>query len=313
MKARHSPAQARDDRDRLGRLPSFLIIGFPKAGTTSLAAYLAEHPHIFMSREKELHFFDTVGRNEAWYLDQFAEAGDASAIGEATPTYIFIRKALVRMAALVPNAKIIVLMRNPIDRAYSHYWWNRALFEQRDFGEAVREEMAQSRSIAPLAEDEEKGYRSYIGGGRYFEMIQRVGTFFPHESILPLILEDIEADPGAVYAAVCRFLGVEEREPVPSVGRVHNPAYRLRSRKLRMMMYRFHAWKRLPGSLAERIDRLNRVPFSYPPMQDDVRRELADWFRPANTELATFLNRSLDPEGWIQPRAPDADDSVHHV
>jgi sulfotransferase family protein len=274
-----------------GRLPNFLIIGLPKAGTTSLASYLSVHPEAFMSEEKELHFFDGKKRDEGWYRAQFARAGDAKAVGEATPTYILNRRAMERMAAMLPDAKLIVMLRNPVDRAYSHYWWNRAIDERRDFAAAVREEIRGARSDRPATDP--IMYRSYTGGGRYLELLTRVCELYPRERLLPVVLEDMSRDPRSAHAAVCGFLSIDPVIAPPHLGEVMNPAYRVRSERLRKMMLAARAWKRLPFGLADRIDRLNRAPLAYAPMDPALRDELVAWFAPANRALAEWLGRDL--------------------
>src|SRR4051812_42429120 len=107
------------------RAPDFLIVGAAKAGTTSLAAYLAEHPDVFMARRKELHFFGRekeYRRGWEWYCSHFEGAGDARAVGEATPDYMWRERAVERIAQDLPKARIIATLRHPVDRAYSHYW-----------------------------------------------------------------------------------------------------------------------------------------------------------------------------------------------
>jgi len=274
-------------------LPTFLIAGVPKAGTSALAAYLSAHPDVFMSAEKELHFFDRPPRGERWYRSNFDRAGDAKAIGEATPTYVLTRVALERMHAMLPEVRLIVLMRNPVDRAYSHYWWNRALNERRDFATAVRAEMSGGPSDRPLPPDARPGYWSYTGGGRYAELLRRVCEHYPRERVLAVVSEELRSSPDGVYREVCRFLGVSDAYAPPNLGEVVNPAYRLRSPKLREMMLRYRAWKRLPRGLANAIDRVNRAPLRYPPMDPALRAELVEWFTPANDALASWLSRDF--------------------
>src|ERR1051326_983405 len=109
------------------RLPTFLIIGAGRSGTTSLARYLGSHPHVFMARAKEMHFFDSDSKTREWYRPRFAEARRQTAVGEATPNYLYEPAAIKRMAAIVPEARLIAILRDPVDRAYSHYWQNRSL------------------------------------------------------------------------------------------------------------------------------------------------------------------------------------------
>src|SRR5882724_1563681 len=97
------------------REPTFLIVGAAKAGTTSLAAYLSGHPDVFMAKEKELHFFDRdrrYNRGWQWYCDRFSTSGSAIAVGEATPTYMWLPKAVERMVEHLPRAQLIAILRH---------------------------------------------------------------------------------------------------------------------------------------------------------------------------------------------------------
>ena len=277
------------------RLPDFLVVGVPKAGTTSLAAYLSAHPQVFMPAEKELHFFDTDAHDLAWYAQQFAPASDALAAGEATPTYLFRERALKRMVDVVPDARLMVIMRNPVDRAYSHYWWSRAIDETRDFATAVRAEMAEGPSDVPLNWDGEgRDGTTYTIGGRYLEVLERLCRYYPRDAVLPVVFEELRDDTARVYAEVCRFIGVDDTVRPERLGSVLNPAYRVRWPGLRRAMFRYRAWKRLPFGLAERIDRMNQTGLAYPKMDPAIRRELLDWFAPANDALAAWWGRDLD-------------------
>ena len=194
-----------------GRLPSFLIIGVPKAGTTSLASYVGAHPQVFMSAEKELNYFNRKKKRQEWYRAQFAGAGGAKAVGEATPTYILNERALIRMANEIPGAKLIVIMRNPVDRAYSQYWWNRAVHEPRTFADAVRAEMSAGPSDRPLPEtDGHVRYHTYTGGGRYLELLERVEKHYPRDAVHTVVMEDLLEDAAGTYKEVCRFLGIDD-------------------------------------------------------------------------------------------------------
>jgi hypothetical protein len=264
-------------------LPNFLVIGAPKAGTTALAAYLAAHPQVFVAPEKEVHFFDTrFDRGLDWYRGRFADARGEIAVGEASPTYMYHDAALERIASVLPAVKLIAVLRNPVDRAYSHYWWMHALFESRSFEDVARQDMAN-----------ETGIRPYVRGGRYLERLQMVRRICPDSPVHVTILEELRSSPAATYAEVCRFLGVEDSTVPQDVGDIHNPAYRLRFPWLRKLMFRFRARKRLPASLVDRIDMWNRMPFTYPPMDQGLREELEQYYAGPNAELAAWLGRDL--------------------
>src|SRR4051794_39226328 len=113
-----------------GRLPTFYIVGAMKSGTSALHQAVAAHPAVFMSTPKELHFFvedRNWSRGVEWYADQFAAANGASAVGEASVTYTqmpFRAGVAERIAQLTPNARIIYLVRHPVERMLSHYRFN---------------------------------------------------------------------------------------------------------------------------------------------------------------------------------------------
>lgn len=266
-------------------LPNFLIIGAAKAGSTALAAYLGSHPDVFVASEKEVHFFDDhFDRGVDWYASRFGAVREERAVGDATPTYMYTDEALGRMADLLPDAKLIAILRNPVDRAYSHYWWMRALDERRPFDDAVHDEI-----LGREQPDPEK----YVAAGRYVERLERVCRYYPRSSLHVVILEELRESPHARFAEVCRFLGVDDQVVPADLGAVHNPAYRLRSPALRTWMLRLHAWRRLPFDIASRIDKMNRVAFRPPPMDPQIRGELEGYYEKHNAALAAWLERDL--------------------
>jgi hypothetical protein len=273
-----------------GRLPTFLIVGAPKSGTTALAAYLAEHPEVFMSADKELHFFDDhYERGLDWYRSNFAGAGDARAVGEATPTYYMDARTLERMAEVVPEARLVALVRNPIDAGWSNYWMQRSLgFERRSFEDALRDEREGRRYDHRAVH--------YVAAGRYAELMRRMSEQYPRGALLVKLFEDLRDAPDATFAEVCRHIGVDDSFSAPNLGAVVNPSTRLRSERLRHLMLKYRAWKRLPFGLATAIDRLNRREAKYPAMDAGTRAMLADLYREPNEELGRWLGRDLS--GW---------------
>ncbi|MFY9588073.1 MAG: sulfotransferase [Actinomycetota bacterium] len=277
-------------------LPNFLIIGAPKAGTTALAASLAAHPQVYVAPEKEVHFFDDQwARGLDWYAERFAGAREERALGEASPTYMYVDPALERIAETVPAAKLIVCLRNPIDRAYSHYWWMRALFEEHTFEDTVRRELA--------GETREMGVRPYVRSGEYLTRLKRIREILPASPLHVMILEDLRTDPEPTYAAVCRFLEVDDTEAPGDLSEIRNPAYRLRFPWLRKAMFRFHARRRLGATLVDRIDLWNRVPFRYPSMDPATRATLERHYARPNADLAAWLGRDLS--AWQPATSPE--------
>lgn len=203
-------------------LPAFLIVGAQKAGTTSLHAYLCEHPRVVPPVTKEVHFFDhEFHRGLGWYRAHFKRASEPGLLGgEATPYYLFHPLVPVRTATALPDCKLIVVLRNPIDRAFSHHNHERALgFEQLDFEAAIAAEQGR------LAGEEERiltdaDYRSfahqhfsYLSRGRYADQLERWFECFDRDQILVLCAEELFAEPGGAVRDAQEFLGLEPEMP----------------------------------------------------------------------------------------------------
>jgi hypothetical protein len=202
-------------------LPSALIIGAQKAGTTSLFNYLVQHPAVLSPFGKEIHYFDLhYARGVRWYRGRFPygyRLGPDALTLDASPYYLFHPLAPERAAALLPQVKLIALLRNPIDRALSHYQ-----HEVRGGRESLSFEEAIDREAERLAGEEERlradpGYYSYnhhrysyVRRGLYLEQLLRWLQHFPRSQLLVLPSEWLFRDPPAASAAVYRFLGLSE-------------------------------------------------------------------------------------------------------
>ena len=194
-------------------LPNFLIIGAAKAGTTTLHAYLRPHPEIFMPARKELRFFAYGGSGDDYtfpvktleeYEGYFADAGDAKAIGEASPNYIRTPAAAGRIKALIPDCRLVVSLRNPVEQSFSAYLMvvrNGALAGNVSYREALA--MPNFR----------RGYARDLG--TYFGLFDR-------DRIRILRFEDLVREPLAVARDVYGFLGVAP-DFAPDVPKVSNP------------------------------------------------------------------------------------------
>jgi len=160
-----------------GRLPDFVIVGAMRSGTTSLCRYLSEHPRIFVHPDKELHFFDlNWEKGHEWYESKFAAAPPDQLAGEATPIYMYLADTVERMASLIPRAKLVAVLRNPVDRAYSHYWQSRRRdHEPLSFAEAMEAEGARLATGGEYAHR----YHSYLDRGRYLSQLQRLRDRMP--------------------------------------------------------------------------------------------------------------------------------------
>jgi Sulfotransferase domain len=247
-------------------LPDFLIIGAQKAGTTALYAYLRRHPAITGPSWKEVSYFDRhYERGEAWYRGNFPNVVRARGklVGEASPSYIFHPLGPERVKALVPEARLVALVRNPVDRALSHYHHEVALAR-----EPLRFEDALDAEEERLRGEEERlagepGYFShawwshaYKARGRYAEQLERWLELFPRKQLLILPSEELGTDPERTHAQVLEFL----------------------------------------GAAAHRLDSYPRVyERQYEAMDAETRERLAAEFEAPNRRLYELLGRDL---GW---------------
>jgi hypothetical protein len=198
--------------------PDFVIIGAQRGGTTSLHAYLRAHPDIETPAKKEIHFLtDRFERGAEWYLGQFpATVAAGSLVGEATPYALFHPRAPQRLYEIAPNARIIVLLRNPVDRAYSHYLHERARgHEPLSFEEAIAAEPERLRGLeeqlasGDLSASDVHKRASYLARGRYARQLERWLAVFPRDQFLIAQSEDLYGDPAAATRRVTDFLGIQ--------------------------------------------------------------------------------------------------------
>lgn len=276
----------------MGRAPNFLIVGAMRSGTSSLAGYLADHPDVFVTPRKEIHYFNRFyDEGFEWYLEKFAGAGGEHAVGEATPSYMYEPVAIERLAETLPEARLIAILREPVARAYSHYWFNRSRGrEELSFEEALAAEPARLDG----SDEEERARSSYFDRGLYAEQLGRMRRRFPDEQIKVVLFEDLVRRPGRVYAEVCEFLGVDSSHEPDLLGRQVNAYFRTRSLGAKRLA------RRLPRPLGRAIRRANRAKVdSYPPIEEGSARRLAERYREPNRELASLLERDLSE--WNVP------------
>ena len=270
------------DRTRV-TLPNFLIIGAMRSGTTSLAINLRAHPGIFLAPQKEIRYFDRhFDRGLDWYLDQFQAVSGELAIGEATPNYMYSEVVMERIAALLPDVRLVAMLRDPVDRAYSHYWLNRSFgIEDLPFEEAIARE--RERLTRGFPDDV-----AYVDRGRYIRQLERISTRWSREKVLVLLFEDYRSDPSAVYGQTCRFLCVDDNFIPDRLGIAINKFVTLRSmRALRLARH-------LPRLPMRVVDHLNtRMRVRYPPMDPKMRARLEEKFEPDNAALSVWLQRDL--------------------
>lgn len=203
-------------------MPNFLIIGTQKGGTTSLYNYLIQHPQILAASQKEVHFFDfNFNQGIDWYRSQFPpEVDQQNAItGEASPYYLFHPLVPARVYQHFPQVKLIVLLRNPITRALSHYYHEVRLgFENLSLSEAISQEAErmQGETEKIIADENYYSYNhqhySYLSRGIYIEQLQLWQKYFPAQQFLIIKSEDFYTNPGAIVQEVLKFLGLPDRQ-----------------------------------------------------------------------------------------------------
>ena len=204
--------------------PSYIIIGAQKGGTSSLQIYLDQHPGVSTPPTKEIHYFNrNHERSWEWYLGHFPTRRSAAAgaiTGEATPEYLVHPLVPARVAARLPEVKLIAVLRDPVTRALSHYNHERAHDrEPLSFDEALRAE--RSRLDGEMDRVlREPGYysdalrnQSYVHRGMYAEQLERWLEHFSRDQLLVLQSEVLFEQPDAVYQRVLSFLGLPPHHP----------------------------------------------------------------------------------------------------
>jgi len=256
-------------------LPDFLIIGAQRAGTTSLYKYLAQHPAVGpVVLTKGAHYFDTnYDKGLDWYRAFFPTERQAAKVrrrlgvrmltGEGSPYYVFHPLAPGRVAETLPDVKLLLMLRDPVERAYSHHAHESARgFETLSFEEAVerepeRLEGERERMIAdPTYNSFEYQHHSYLARGRYIEQILAWRDLFPADRLLILKMEDFFSAPEDGFARVLGFLGLPRWQPPTFV--------------------RYNARR-------------------YAQMDERTRRRLVEHFAEPNHELERYLGVTL---GW---------------
>ncbi len=249
-------------------LPSFLIVGGQRCGTNSLYEYLVRHPCIGRALPtQEIHFFDlNFCRGLEWYRGHFplrirhplSDPSSRLITGESSPYYMFHPLAPLRIAQLLPNVKIVALLRNPVDRAYSAYQYKRAQgIETLPFDEAIDKEKERLSGEVERMKQEptylsfNHRHFSYLARGLYIDQLENLFSLFPSDNILVLVSEKLFVDPAAAYSTALQFVGLPPLS-LPSYPK-HNSG-------------------------------------RYSNLDPKVRRQLTDYFEKSNERLYRFLN-----------------------
>ncbi len=273
--------------------PTYVGIGAQKCASTWLHWILAEHPQVAVPAVKEVDFFSYhYDHGYQWYERHFAAAGAARARGEISPSYFCEPTVPARVARYLPEARILLSLRDPVERALSNH--RHEVREGHLTGSDLSFETGLSNN--PM----------YVEQGLYATHLRNWLRHFPSERILVLLMEDVEADPRAVSRIVYRFLGVDESYVPGGLTNRYNRSFATRSSALGGVKDAFYGATRRPGlrwlwdaaagsGLRSLYRGINDVPSSavIPEPRDETLPQLRELFAPEVRELETMIGRSL--------------------
>lgn len=204
---------------RRGMVPGYLIVGTKRGGSTSIAHWISQHPQVAPCRlTKGTHYFDVnFQRGWQWYLSSFdAPSNGVLITGEASPYYMFHPLAMERIAAALPDVRLIVSLREPVARAWSHHQYETQQgFEDRPFAEAIELESERVRGeeekirANPRYESYSHRHHTYLQRGHYAEQLERIHSLFSPEQVLVMRSESMFTDPRGELARVWSHLGLQ--------------------------------------------------------------------------------------------------------
>ena len=295
--------------------PNFFIVGAPKSGTTSMQHYLKQHPDIFMPEGKEIHYFGSdlhfrrYRHNKEEYYEEFSAAQHEQRIGEASVWYLYSKSAAVEISEFCPAAKIIIMLRNPVDMIYSLHsqftyngWENIA-----DFRSALAAEKNRRKGIKIPDGPIFKEAYYYRDTAKFTCQVKRYFDAFGRKNVLVILFDKLKQDASEVYRETLQFLGVDPhfQPEFPVV----NPNTNIRSGALRNFL-------KNPPEIARTIARLvlprrslrsklksgllefNTQYKQRQPMDPQLKRQLQDEFRPDVENLGRLID--CDLSHWLE-------------
>jgi Sulfotransferase family len=245
-----------------------------------------------MAPSKELHFFDLDDRfflGVDWYASHFRGAPLGARLGEATQTYMYLPHALERIEHTLPGCRAVALLRDPVDRAYSHYWHNvERGREDLRFVEALGAE----RQRLEGADVPTRLRYSYLDRGHYLRQLEGLIRVFGKEHLEVILFEELVRDTHKQFSRVCGFLSIDDTLVPSRVGRQINAYRHVRSPRLRQWA------KPLPKRLKNAIGIVNSKASNYPPLGRQIRMELAAQFTTDFVGLQAWPEYQLDLSLW---------------
>ena len=197
------------------KLPDFICVGAQKSGTTTLHVLLNKHPKVFLPATKELHYFDlNYDRGKKWYSDQFSLAAKGQICGEITPFYLFHKSTPNRIKLLIPNVKLIILLRDPVNRTISHIFHaQKRGYENEEIEKALEleEERLASGNLTIIQR------HSYVARSRYMNQLLRYENKFNKHQLLILKSEDLFKAPKIIWNRIIKFLDIHDSQPPKTI------------------------------------------------------------------------------------------------
>lgn len=267
-------------------LPDFFILGAAKCGTTSLANHLRAHPDVFIPEIKEVSYFNIEANwaeGREWYEQWFRDVAGERAVGDATPAYLYVPEVVHRLADTVgTDVRLVVQLRDPVNRTYSHYWHRRREgVEHRPLDDVLDEELGGAEGWG------------YVGRGRYLEQIQRYVDVFGSDSVHTVLFDDLVTRPQEAYASVCRHLGVDDAFVPDDLGERYNTHFEIVRPRLYRAMLAVRLGRLVPAAVGRRLWERVAVAREYSPIDEQTRDRLRAYFAPHNRALEAYLERDL--------------------
>lgn len=291
---------------KLGENPvktiDIMIAGAEKAGTSSLAKYIEVHDNITSHKALEFTYFVNDDEYQRGYESAFSsyfECRDAASkiLLAKNVGVMYWRKAIERAYQHNPDMRIVCILRNPIERAYSAFWYARRLDREpiAEFETAIALEPERLRVGGDLAR-----YCAYVDRGMYYRQIEQILNFFPRSNVFIYLFEDIKNDPVAVCNQIYSSLGLDKPNFI-SVSETHNAAAMPRSKLVLQLLNNALIKKTLKSVvdtrklrvLREKLIAFNERKIEVPKMSKEMRRQLAETFAEPNRLLGHLIGRDL--------------------
>lgn len=283
-------------------LPNFIIVGAPKAGTTSLYHYLSDHPDVFMSNPKEVNFFsrEEIVKQRLYYQDfkakdfesyekLFSDVSSELAIGEGSVSYLFYPDTPNKIKIAIPDVKIIILLRDPVERAFSHYLMDYRMGLVDLSFEDIVYKRANHKMMSLY-------YQQYVELGFYYEQVKRYLNLFGNEQVKIYLQEDLREDANAVVLDLYDFLKID-KSYTPDIDKEHN-AFSMPKNKFIHKLYssnfiRYIISAVFTNTLKEKVKDIFFERKKKPVLEQSVRNDLRELYKNDIQNLEKIIDRNL--------------------